>query len=121
MPNRLTYMNCIQSVQEYLNEITFYDEIPKSRIAFEDDGDDSIEKIKSKSNELYYKYVDYGAEYEIIIGNHARHHVTEVMSHLDWIDDKNIDANVVMELWDLVIDDLWILLLDCYSRFEIDL
>ena len=78
------------------------------------------EEINRKSNKLYQKYIDYGAEYEIIIGNYARHYVDEVMSHLDWIDDKSIDINIVMELWDLVIDDLWILLLDCYSRFEND-
>ena len=36
----------------------------------------------------------------------------------DWVDDENIDANIVLELWNDVSEDLLELLLDAFHRFK---
>ena len=71
-----------------------------------------------KSDIFYHRYIEYGSEYEVILSDNTRYRITDVMSHLDWIDDDQIDINEIMNLWDAVTNDLWILLLDCFSRFQ---
>ena len=40
------------------------------------------------------------------------------MSHLDWIDDDDIDINILLQLWNDVSKELFLLLLDAFTRFQ---
>eukprot|EP01084_Bolivina_argentea_P015984 29935_1 len=104
--------------------INFYDNIPKSQIVFgiNDEEqkyvDDTVKIIKSKSEQLYYKYIQHGSRYEIILNTKTHDRITDVMSHLDWIELDVYDINMILKLWDDVTKELFILLLDGFSRFQ---
>eukprot|EP01084_Bolivina_argentea_P177651 307181_1 len=106
--------------------ITFYDSIPQSLIVSDDDHNHDEEKyeqpllidIKLKSNQLFKKYIDYGSEYEVLLTRHTRNKVIDIMSHIDWIEDDEYNINTILELLDDVTNELFILLLDAFSRFQ---
>eukprot|EP00484_Ammonia_sp_Unknown_P025679 CAMPEP_0197033926 /NCGR_PEP_ID=MMETSP1384-20130603/12181_1 /TAXON_ID=29189 /ORGANISM="Ammonia sp." /LENGTH=180 /DNA_ID=CAMNT_0042463789 /DNA_START=933 /DNA_END=1472 /DNA_ORIENTATION=+ len=83
--------------------VRFYDEIPKSLIVFQQaenaNNVDVLIKIKRKSNELYFKYIEGGAPHEILLSDATRNNVSDVMSHLDWIEDDEIGVDVILQLW----------------------
>eukprot|EP01084_Bolivina_argentea_P177653 307191_1 len=102
------------------NNIRFYGTCPRSLIVYDEAkySDDMLINAKQKSNELYRKYIEYGSEYEIILSADTHNKVSEVMSHLDWIDDDEFDFNCILQLWDDVSKELFTLLLKGFSRFQ---
>lgn len=106
-------------------DIEFYESIPKSIIVYgedekeeKSDSDDMLQRIKQKSTKLYDKYIDSGMGYEIILTKGTKHEISDVMSHIDWIDDDEIDIDKVMKLWDDVSNELHLLLLNSFNRFQ---
>eukprot|EP01084_Bolivina_argentea_P177650 307176_1 len=112
--------------QSLFQTITFYDGIPRSLIVSDNDEDNAEEKyeqplltsIKSKSSQLFKKYIEYGSKYEVLLTEQTRNEVGDVMSHIDWIEDDEYNINTVLELWNDVSKELFILLLDAFSRFQ---
>ena len=104
---------------QMFDEIEFYDDIPQSLIVYRDSGEAStLKEIKMKSDELYKKYIEYSSKYEVLITKNTRHEIVDIMSHIDWIDDDEIDIFSIMRAWDNVSKDLFSLLMDAFTRFQ---
>ena len=44
--------------------------------------------------------------------------ISDMMSHKDWIDDEEIDLKMIMEVWNDVTNELFVLLLDSFNRLR---
>ena len=124
--NKIRFVNDEEQQEYFFQDINFYETVPKSSIVYangcnddeERNNNNSLEIIKIKSVKLYDKYIEYGSEYEVIITKLTRNKITDVMSHKDWIDDDEVDSNVILQLWDEVSEDLFTLLLNSFNRFR---
>eukprot|EP01084_Bolivina_argentea_P126893 224550_1 len=108
--------------QEYsCQKITFYSDIVKSVIVFNDYNEtkiDDVTRIKKKADKLYNKYIEYNSNYEISITCQTRDSMSDVMSHLDWIEDDSIRINDVMLLFDECCKEIYLILLSGFGRFQ---
>eukprot|EP01084_Bolivina_argentea_P240468 403982_1 len=115
--------NAIYANEEFLYEdIMFHDNMIQSDIVHgtyeNEEKRDELEMIRIKSNALYQKYIEYGSKYEIMLTNETHNKITDVMSHIDWIEDEDIDTNTILALWNDVSKELFSLLLDAFYRFQ---
>eukprot|EP01084_Bolivina_argentea_P126892 224548_1 len=102
-------------------KIQLYDDIVKSEIVFNNEEEvksDQLTQIKKKANKLFNKYIEYGSVYEIFITENTRGNMSEVMSHLDWIEDDDINVNHVMKLFDDCGQEIYFILLSQFGRFQ---
>eukprot|EP01084_Bolivina_argentea_P074810 135686_1 len=97
----------------------FYKDVPLSTIVFGDnDEKEQLYITKTKANTIFSKYIVYGAEYEILLTYETRERVSEVMSHLDWIEDESIDIEQILQLFDECTGEIFSVLLDGFGRFQ---
>ena len=80
--------------------------------------DNALKSVKEKSGTLFEKYIEWGSEYEVILQYKTREKIIDVMSHPDWIDDNEIGIDDIMELWNDVSKELFVLLENSFSRFR---
>ena len=95
----------VKNDKALFHKIEFFDNMAQSKIVYNDEIDDDemkydyydqLKLIKLKSNKLFKKYVEYGSEYENILKSKIHNKITETMSHIDWIDDEDIDINIIL-------------------------
>eukprot|EP01084_Bolivina_argentea_P043133 79483_1 len=100
--------------------VIFYEEMIDSSIVYhEGNNDDNMLKIiKIKSNKLFYKYIEYGSQYEIILKNTTREQIIDIMSHLDWIDDDTVNVNHIINAFDQCCTDIFATLIAAFGRFQ---
>ena len=139
-------INTDNFIDSLFQTIKFYPTIVKSYIVYCDDGDNDncndnnkynddrssvilynsgykrnqhlIKNLKIKAHKIFKKYIEYGSEYEAILTSCAHDKICNIMGNDDWIYDKKININHVLKLFDHVTDELFILLLDSFNRFQ---
>ena len=111
-------------IASYLfNEVELYDDIIKSDIVYSPTNefgknDNDIAEYKRKATKLYEKYIEYGSEYEILITKSMRQNMSDVMSHLDWINDDEYNMNDVLKLFNECCIEIYRILLMGFGRFQ---
>eukprot|EP01084_Bolivina_argentea_P257353 433579_1 len=111
-----------QQQQMHHQRINFYSNIPKSFIVFDyqpkgNNEMNEIEILKRKASELFLKYIQYGATYEIDVTMQLE--IVNIMENEEYfIEEYDNNTFKLSHIFDGVIDQLLESLVDCFVRFK---